>query len=210
MTLPFQKRFLRLKENDQVRNKTVFKNPFGTFILNINFRMSLFFEKILNVGRKSIWWTASPFISKASLSKAGLPLRTMGSFPSLRSDSRTTCRGWDGVSRPGSTVLSSYTTSSLEKIPLKESLLCRQEMRSRTVILPCWSRRRLILSEQLMCMAPRMWLLLNSMKGRQSMMTGTGPTGWPSGQCVSFLASSLGWMTRMLPLLRPEERLGVL
>ncbi len=42
--------------------------------------MSLFSEKILNVGRKSIRWTASPFISKASLSKAGLPLRTMGSF----------------------------------------------------------------------------------------------------------------------------------
>ncbi|TNN76121.1 hypothetical protein EYF80_013652 [Liparis tanakae] len=36
-----------------------------------------------------------------------LPLRMMGSLPSLLSDSRTTCSGWENVSRLGSMVLSS-------------------------------------------------------------------------------------------------------
>lgn len=70
----------------------------------------------------------------------------------------------------------------------------REEMKSNTANLPCWSRRR---SGPPKCMAPCNWLLVNSIKFRQSRIKGEACCCW-ARDLVIFLANSSGQMVRTL------------
>merc|ERR1719461_1530683 len=121
-----------------------------------------------------------------------------------------------------SSLPSSYTMISFQFRFFSISLPSLVVARSARLALPCCSRLRLNLSQQLTLMAPLMWLTLYAMKGRQSSSRkflpprpGEAGEAGEAGLHCSFLARLVSvmvavcWMTRLRCSVLPSASSGL-